>query len=486
VYRWAAFVGLEEIVMATQEMRTSCVLDPALIARDTQGEWTTEPHSPLTGLSLDSRVVRAGDLFVALKGETSDGHRFIDAAIRNGAGAAMVGSTPGVTDPHFPYLRVHDTLAALHALARSAREAFSGMVVALTGSVGKTTVKEMTASILRRLGDTVSTLGNFNNVTGVPLSILQLQRSVKYAVIEVGMSASGEIRSLMSMVRPHVAAVLNVAPVHMENFVSLEEIAAAKAEIFSHLEEEPVVVLNSDDPLVRAMVPGSRIRKLYFGTHPDANLRLGDTAEVTIDVQRFDLFLNGHRLSIELKAPGRHNRINAAAAAALGFAAGASDSAVVEGLAAYRPGMMRSELVNLSDGSLLFDDCYNASPRAFEEALKTFVSLPKAGRRIVVMGDMLELGTDSGLYHRAVGEEAARLGVDVLLGFGPLTRFAVAAFQVAAPGRLCGQYDDLEDLTNQLLDIHQADDMVLVKGSRGMRMERVTERLKAELAASER
>lgn len=464
--------------MATQEMRTSCTLNPGEAATRVKGAWTVEPSSPITGVSLDSRIVRSGDLFVALKGEQSDGHRFIGAAMRNGAFGALVSLIPEDTDPHFPCLRVHDALAALHALARGCRETFAGTVVALTGSVGKTTVKEMTSSILHKTGTTVSTLGNFNNITGVPLSVLQMNRDVEYAVIEVGMSMPGEIRSLMPMVRPHVVAVLNVAPVHMENFKSLDAVADAKAEIFTYLEKQSVAVLNADDPLVREMNPGPGVRKSFFGKQPGVEVRLGETSRVTLDGQRFGLFCGERELSVELKAPGEHNRMNATAAAALGLAAGASSEAVVEGLAAYRTGMMRSELIRLSDGSLLLDDCYNASPRAFEEALKTLKVLPRAGRRIVAMGDMLELGADSAQFHREVGEQAAELGVDVFFGFGSLATHAVRAFEERAPTRIFGHFADLSDLFSEFLKIHKPDDIILIKGSRGMRMERLTEWLK--------
>jgi UDP-N-acetylmuramoyl-tripeptide--D-alanyl-D-alanine ligase len=347
-------------------------------------------------------------------------------------------------------------------------------------------VKEMTASILRRVGTTVSTVGNFNNRTGVPLSILQMNRTVAYAVIEVGMSISGEIRALMPMVRPHVAGVLNVAPVHMENFANLEAIRDAKAEIFTHLEDKAVAVLSADDPLVRTMNPGPEIRKRFFGMSPSADVRVGEARETAIEGQEFDLFCREHKLPVRLAALGEHNRLNAAAAAALAMAAGASVTAIAEGLAAYRPGMMRSELLKLSDGSLLFDDCYNASPRAFEEALKTLIAVPQAGRRIVAMGDMLELGTDSVEYHRKVGERAAELGVEVFFGFGPLTAHAVEAFQKHAPTRTFRQFASIDDLFRDLVKIHKPDDIILVKGSRGMRMERVAERLKVQFPPLQR
>jgi UDP-N-acetylmuramoyl-tripeptide--D-alanyl-D-alanine ligase len=269
----------------------------------------------------------------------------------------------------------------------------------------------------------------------------------------------------------------------MENFKSLETIADAKAEIFAHLETQSVAVLNADDPLVRTMNPGPGVTKSFFGMRPGVDVRLSETGLVTLEGQRFGLFCGEHELSVELKAPGEHNRMNAAAAAALGIAAGASFAAVVEGLAAFRPGMMRSELISLSDGSLLLDDCYNASPRAFEEALNTLRTLPRAGRRIVAMGDMLELGADSMEFHRLVGEQAAELGVDVFFGYGPLSRHAVQAFKKRAPTKLCGHFTDLGRVFEELVKSHAADDVILVKGSRGMRMERLTEQLKKLSAA---
>ncbi len=471
--------------MAAFEMRTECLLNSHKVAEWTNGRWTARCRDRFGGVALDSRVVRQGDLFVALKGGSSDGHLFVAEAFRRGAAAAVVSASPEGLDPEHPCLLVDDTLAALHALASGCRALFTGTVVALTGSVGKTTVKEMVASVLRQMGTTVCNAGNFNNVTGVPLTVIQMCSDAPFAVVELGMSHVGEIRALVPLVKPHVAAVLNVASVHLENFSDLEAIAEAKVEVFHEMRKGSTAVLNIDDLLVKSMDPGPCIGRLFFGKDRLADLRLLDDISANLDCQTFSLVWKGKNLTIRLRALGEHNRMNAAAAATLALAAGANETAVLDGLAAYRPSMMRSELFTLSDGSLLLEDCYNASPPAFFAALRTLSELKISGRRVVVMGDMLELGSSASEFHRDVGRQAAELGVELLLGFGPLTEYAVRAFIDSTREGRARHFASIDDLNCFLFQDHVEGDAILIKGSRQMRMERVSSLILSSFPPSE-
>ncbi len=463
--------------MATRALRVDCVLDGRALAQWTAGRWIGGSPSP-GGICLDSRAIRDGDLFVALLGSSTDGHLFLaHAQARGSCGAVVSRVDPAV---RMPQLLVKDTLVALHAMASGHRASFGGKIVAVTGSVGKTTVKEMTAAILRQAGATIATPANFNNVTGVPLTLLSLTPEARYAVVEIGMSFPGEIRRLVPLVKPWIAAVTNVRPVHLENFPDLEAIARAKAEILEGLDPDGVAVLNADDPLVRALVPPKGQRRVWFGTAPDADLVLLPDASVTLARQRFRLAWRGQAFEVSLAVPGVHNRVNAAAAATLALCAGATVEQVVAGLASFSSVEMRSTLRRLRDGSLLLEDCYNASPSAVTIALRTLCELPVEGRRVVVLGDMRELGPSGPSFHWDAGALAARLGVECLLGFGPLSAHAVDAYSSLSDG-VGMHFDSIEALASFLLADHRAGDVVLVKGSRAMRLERVVGELLAKV-----
>ena len=469
--------------MATLPMRTDCALSGEVLAEWTGGRWIGTPPDALRGVCLDSRAVVPGDLFVALPGTSSDGHAFIDDAKNRGAGAAVVCHANG--PPRLPLLVVGDTLGALRTMAARRREEYGGTVIALTGSVGKTTVKDMTAAILAEVAPTAATRGNFNNATGVPLTLLALDTIRTFAVVEIGMSFPGEIRSLVRLVKPHIGAVLNVRPVHLENFPDIRGIAAAKGEILAGIEPGGTAVLNIDEPLVRALPLPEGIMRVWFGEDASADLRLEANARVDMDRQSFSIQWHGLVIPVSLAAPGAHNRLNAAAGAAIALAAGARAEHVTAGLAKFAPSPMRSRLVRLVDGSLLMEDCYNASPDAVRAALRTIAELPVNGRRVVVLGDMRELGSSAEEFHRRVGDEVASLGISSFLAFGPLSARAVDEYRRHMSAGRGAHFDAVEDLIARLIDDHRAGDIILVKGSRAMRMERVTSALLARFPATE-
>lgn len=461
--------------MATMPLRVDCVLDPGDVARWVGGTWRGGVPRAITGVCLDSREARPGDLFFALPGRSVDGHQFLAQAAAKGAAGVVVSRAD--VEVFVPCLLVEHTLPALQALAAAHRMRWEGRVAALTSSVGKTTVKDMVASILSTLGPTASTPGSFNNATGVPLTLLGITAHHRYAVVEIGMSRAGEIAQLVPMVKPHVAAVLNVKPVHLEFFPSLEAIAAAKAEILSGLSPGGVAVLNADDPLVRAMTPPPGTRVLWYGTREGCHVRLLPGGQVELDGQEVHLEWEGNPLTVTIPVLGAHHRMNAAGAAAMAMAMGAGPHHVRHGLACFSPSPLRSHLRRLGDGSLLLEDCYNASPEAVKAALLTLRDLPVAGRRVAVLGDMRELGAQAEEFHREVGAYAAAMGVEYLLAIGPLTQPLAEAFRSAAPHAQALHFSSLEDLIATLLSTHHPDDVVLVKGSRAMGLERVCEAL---------
>ena len=461
-------------------MRTSCVLEPETISRLTGGRWDRDVGNLFRGVALDSRIAEPGDLFIALEGSSSDGHNFISNAIEHGSTGVMISSRKLWGSAMVPTLLVTDTLRGLHDLASGCRNGFKGRVIAITGSVGKTTVKEMTSAILRQEGSTIATAGNFNNTTGVPLSVLRMCTTASFAVIEIGMSAAGEIRYLVPVVRPHTAGILNVKPVHLENFKNLTEIAKAKAEIMEGIEPGGTVVLNADDRLVRGLHPPGDTHIILFGRYPRARLRLGREYESTVTYQRFEMIWDDQSYEVCLFAPGMHNRMNSAASAALSLGTGCSMESVIRGLKEYRPGMMRSKLWKTGDGSIVLEDCYNSSPSALSAAINALTHLPVTGRRVLVMGDMLELGSAEISYHSKAGEEAAAKGITCIVGFGPLTTHAVSAFRQKQSHGIGISTTDIVDAWEALYSTHRKGDVILIKGSRGMAMERLVENIREE------
>lgn len=432
-------------------------------------------------VSTDSRALHDGALFVALRGERFDGHDFVEAAGGAGAAAALVNADWAAAHPDvgLPLVVAADARKALGQLAAAWRARFAIPLVALTGSNGKTTVKEMLASILREATgnpETVlATQGNLNNDIGVPLMLLRLRGHHRFAVIEMGMNHAGEIAYLTGLARPSVALVTNAGQAHIEFLGSVEAIARAKGEIFDGLRADGVAVLNADDAHVslwREQVANHRV--IDFGLdHPAAVsaavTALGDGAELALRLPHGEC-------RARLSVPGAHNVRNALAAAAAAAALGIAPEAIGRGLTQFRGVAGRLAVVQGIKGAVLIDDTYNANPQSMRAALAVLAG--KAGRRIFVMGDMGELGADAPAMHRGVGEAARELGVDALFAMGEQSKAAVAAFGGA--GRW---YERLEDLLADLERELEPGVTVLVKGSRFMRMERVVRSLAASAAA---
>ncbi len=448
----------------------------AELAQRLDGRLTGVAAAPVTAVSTDSRTLQPGELFVALVGAHFDGHDYLDMAAERGACAALVSRAVA---HRLPRLQVADTLQALGRLAAVWRDRAPARVVAVTGSNGKTTLKEMIAAVLGRGGEVLATRGNLNNEIGLPLTLTRLQDQ-RYAVVELGANHAGEIEYLARLARPDVAVLNNAGRAHLEGFGSLEGVARAKAEILLGLSPDGVFVYNADDrfaPLWRELAAGRHT--CSFGVahpadvgSPPEEIMLSWSAEGFR--QRFPVITPAGVFEVELQLPGEHNRMNALAAIAASLRAGAAPADIRAGLAAVAPVAGRLCPVRGRRGLRLIDDSYNANPDSVAAAVRVLVATP--GRRNLVLGDLAELGADAEALHAAVGRSARAAGIDRLYTCGSLSAAASAAFGAGA--RHCADQAALLDLLDQALD---GDDTVLVKGSRAARMERVVTALCAEV-----
>ena len=415
-------------------------------------------------VGTDSRRLPADALFVALSGPNFDGHEFIAAARQQGARAALV--SRWVTDP-LPQLRVADTRLALGRLAASWRTRFTGPLIALTGSNGKTTLKEMLAAILRRRGSTLATEGNLNNDIGVPLTLLRLNAEHGYAVIEMGANHHGEIAYLTGLARPDVAIVNNAGPCHLEGFGDVAGVARAKGEIFQGLSATGVAIVNRDDPHADDWIglnPGRPI--VDFGLDRPAAVSARVLDAVT---NRFRLIVPAGETEIRLPLPGRHNIRNALAAAAGALAAGATLDDIQQGLESLHDVGGRLQRLRGRHGGTVIHDAYNANPASLAAALCTVGAGP--GCKWLVLGDMRELGPLASELHAQSGREARTTGFERLYALGEHSRSAAAAF--GEGGRHFTDLEALMDALSRDLQHSAESPTILIKGSRGMRMERV-------------
>ena len=444
------------------------------------------PDVELGGVSIDSRRIRAGEVFLAIRGERLDGHDFIAEAIRKGAAGVIVSDTAaaqvtGAAAGAPVTIVVEDTIRALQSIARDVRRRSGARVVAITGSVGKTTTKELTAAFLGTRHDVVRNRGNLNNHVGLPLSLLALARRPDVAVVEMGMNHAGEIRTLVGVAEPDVRVWTNVAEVHAASFASIEGIADAKAEILEGAGAGDHLVVNAADPLAMARVGRFPGRVTTFAVDAPADVRATEVEDRGIDGMRAAVRTpaGGAALATPLIGAGQVANVLAAVAVALRFQVPLEEMMRVA--AAFAPPPGRGEVLRLSGGVTLVDDSYNSSPAALERALRSLGRDRGHRRRIAVLGEMLELGARGPALHRACGRLAAEAGFDVLLAVGGPAASELAAGARGA-GLGAGQVTTCaaEEAAALAADLVRAGDLVLVKGSRGVRVDRVVDRLRAE------
>lgn len=430
-------------------------------------------------ISTDSRAVKPGDVFLALSGANFDGATFAAQAVSRGATGLIVDHFLDLP-PRVPIVLVPDTLRALGDLAHYRRGLMKKLtVVAVTGSSGKTTVKEMTASILDRCGNTLKTMGNFNNLVGLPLSLLPVNYHHQFAVMEMGMNVPGEIARLTEIAGPDVACINNIQPAHLAGLGSIKGVALAKGELFAGCSESAILVVNLEDPLVRKLAKGVRQKTMSFGFRSGAEVRATRVAARGQEGLIFTLEVAGTRARVKLNVIGRHNVLNSLAAAAMAYAAGAGMEQIVAGLEAFATGENRLGVRQLPCGLRVIDDSYNANPSSMSAALATVAMICQDEKTVAVLGDMLELGDFSLSAHEILGAEVAQKGFGYLCAVGEYAGVVVAAARQAGMGehnaREFASKDEAATFIRELMEEGQlrSGDLVLVKGSRGMRMEKV-------------
>jgi UDP-N-acetylmuramoyl-tripeptide--D-alanyl-D-alanine ligase len=433
----------------------------------------------IKGVSIDSRTIKKGELFVAIKGPRFDGHDFVPEVIKNGAWGALVerseleakyASLGGLRN----ILAVEDTIFTLQEMSQMHRKKFAIPVIGITGSNGKTTTKEMLASILKQRGSVLKNEGNLNNHIGVPLTLLKLDTRHKFAAVEMGMSALGEIDALARLVRPDVGVITNIGPAHLEFLGTMDIVAQAKAELLGNLKMGGTAVLNADDRYFTALRNKYGGRVLSFGIENKADVSASsilqgkDFTDMTIEA-------DDSRVNVRLPAVGKHNIYNALAAAAAATAVGMPLDAVKCGLEDFSPVAMRSELKQVK-GRTVLADYYNANPDSVKAALETLISLRAGRKSVAVLGDMLELGDIAADAHREVGRTVAHLGVDILITMGSLAIYInEGALEEGMPKDrviVAGSHSEAAAL---LKERSKNGDAVLIKGSRGMKMEKILE-----------
>ena len=434
----------------------------------------------IRGVTTDSRKV-GGELFIPIVGENFDGHQFIEQAVANGAKATLWNKRVPIPEhlKHIPFLLVRDTLAALQKLATSYRSELFTRIVAITGSNGKTTTKDMTAAILSSQYKVSKTIGNLNNHIGLPLTILSLEEDTDVAVLEMGMSGFGEIELLTKIASPDIAIITNIGDAHLEQLGSREGIAKAKVEILQGLDDDGVFIYNADEPLIQEAVSKALLpyefKHVTFGFN-DSPVWKAEAVEITPFESTFNVLHENKNSSIgKLTIPitGKHNVGNALAAIAVARLFGISAEQIKESFKALEVSAMRAHPSKAACGATIVNDAYNANPTAMKVAIQALSEYTGYERKWVVLGDMLELGEQELTMHADVGTFAAQQGMDIVLGFGPRSQALVEAAQRAKASIVAKHFATKDELSAFVLKEIKSNDIVLVKGSRGMKMEEV-------------
>ena len=436
-----------------------------------------DPAATAEGYSIDSRTLKPGQLFFAVKGDRFDGHDFAAQALAAGAVAAVVAHARAEQFPARRILVVEDTLAALQQLGACVRRAWGKPVVGVTGSAGKTTTKEAIAHVLGARFRVLKSEGNLNNHFGMPLQLLRLEPEHEIAVIEMGMSHAGEIAALAKLAQPNIGVVTNVAPVHLEFFDSIAGIARAKYELIESLPPNGTAVLNADDEYVSQFGRDFHGKVMTYGIKRPADVR-GENFSPEADGGSFDLVAESCREPVRLKLLGEHNVYNALAAAVVGLERGLTPSEVAGALATLQPAEKRGQVLKVA-GATVINDCYNCNPKALQAMVDTLVAMP-ASRHVAVVGAMLELGPEGPALHRQCGEHIARAGVNVLLG---VKGNAVEMVNSAQEHGVHAHFVESPEAAGEWLSLAiRPGDAVLMKASRGVRLERALEEWQKRVA----
>jgi UDP-N-acetylmuramoyl-tripeptide--D-alanyl-D-alanine ligase len=483
MWKWRELLWLSDVQRRRCDVGVAVALTAGMVVEATGGRLVKgESSRTFAGVGSDTRSLMAGALFVALRGDRYDAHDFLADAVTAGAAGLLVEREPSHIAPETVVIVVPDTLLALQALARAVRLASGARVIAITGSAGKTTTKEVTADLLAAGGLRVfRNRGNLNNHIGLPLSLIELAAGFDVAVVELGMNHAGEIRTLVSIAEPDVRVWTNVGDAHVGHFGSREAVASAKAEILERVTPQVVVVANADDPLVARHLRASQVRRVTFGESVDADVRATDVRDHGFDGVRARVYAGGDAVEVHVPLPGRANLSNALAAIAVAREFGVPSDVYARALERLQPVARRGASFRREDAARIIDDSYNASPAALEAALSALAATPASGRRVAVVGEMRELGSLADELHEACGRAIARAGVSLLVAIGgsPVDALVRGAIDGGVPPSSIHRFADSVSAADAVGALVEPDDLVLIKGSRGTRTDLVADRLKA-------
>ena len=433
-----------------------------------------------SGISIDSRNIEKNQVFVAIKGPNFDGHDYVAEALEKGSVGAIVEKQPQIPDSKRncgAIIKVESTQKALLEISRHWRNSFPDLkVAAITGSNGKTTTKNMTHSILSVSGNVLSTHGNLNNQIGLPLSLLKLEKSHDFCVLEMGMNSFGEIRTLADIASPDVGTITTVGKAHLEGMKDLGGVAKAKGELVENFGEENTFCVNVDDPWVKKIAARARCRKVTYGvTSPEAFIRADDISREEMELVEFTIRIGRQSARAKIRGIGAHNVSNALSASALAYSLGCGMKEILAGLGEYVPSAMRLEVIRTPFGFRIINDSYNANPDSMRAALDELaVHRRGEAKAVAVLGDMLELGESSEREHRMIGEHISKLGLDMVIAMGEFSRPLVSSVRGQTA---CHVAESPQEAADLLVDVCRENDLVLVKGSRGMKMETVIQKL---------
>jgi len=436
------------------------------------GKLIGNPDTETDTVSTDTRTLKPGSLFFAIRGKNFDGHEFIDKAFDNGA--VIVVSETYVKPPEGrAAVIVENTVSALGRLAEKYLNTYKIPVIAITGSLGKTTTKEMVAQILSTQYNVHKSIGNYNNDIGLPLSVLQLERGHTAAVFEMGMNALGEIEYLSRIIRPDIAVITNIGVSHFEKLGSRQNILRAKLEVTKGMKDNGILILNGDDELLSGLNGLLNMPVVYYGINENIPLHAFGIETMGEEGVRFSVNIRNEDVEIVLSAPGIHQVSNALAAIACGIEMGVSNENIIKGLACYSHEKMRLDITGIK-GVKVINDTYNAAPSSMLAALSVLREIAGKSRSIAVLGDMYELGSYAGEAHREVGRAVANERINYLVAVGELARdYCTGAVEAGMDAKAISHYTDAKDVVPYLKSIICPDDVVLFKGSRGMSMDRL-------------
>ncbi len=456
------------------------------ISADVDGQAVANVGVKVRGYSIDSRSIKPGELFFAITGSRFDGHDYVDEARRKGAAGAVISADRSGGFQDLPCIGVDSTVNALGQLARSVRRRWGRRIIAVTGSVGKTTTKEMIATVLGGSLRVLRSVGNMNNEFGLPLCLLRAEPYHDVAVLEMGMSAPGEIRKLASIAEPNEGVITNVSPAHLEFFDSLDEIANAKAELLEELVGERRAYLNNDDSRVRSMARRFDGEIVTYGVRSVAAFRATRIEPLGLEGTAFTLHHRRRDVNFVLPLLGEHNVANAAAAISVGVTHGIEWDDIQLALEGMVPQRMRGSVIQFREGFSLIDDCYNSSPRGLTEMIRTLAKVPGFERRILVAGEMLELGDERQKLHAACGKEAAKVGIDLIVGVRGNAEALIDGAREAGvdESRLVFVRDAVE-AGDFLARTVRTGDLVLMKASRGVGLEQAIDTVRLSFTSLE-